>query len=271
MPNFKFSFIVLLLAVLLAAFASIVFAVDYNVGVSEGQYVKYGNFVGVGAELEIFNDYDWLNIQVTDVSGKEVTLLSTGQFKNGTATPGSGNIEVWNIETGTQNGAPKPQGPIIAANLNEGDPIPPPNTYIVNRTETRTYLGTSRSVNIVDVTIVAPIYTTTLTYVYDKVSGMLLEAQTVTEQTQPQEIQQYSYSVVETNIFGSATPTASTTSATISPTPQQTVSPTASATTPAPTPTPQSNTDLTILYLAIIAMAIIIIIVGILILRRRAK
>jgi len=273
MSSFRVVFLVLLSAALLIAFAVPVFAVDYNSGVSEGQYVKYGNFVGVGTGLESFNDYDWQTTQVTDVSGKEVTLLSTGQFKNGTVIAGNGSISVWNIETGTLNGAPSVQGPIIAANLNEGDPIPPPNTYVINRTETRTYLETARSVNILEITITTPSYSTTLTYIYDKASGMLLEAQAVTEQTQPSETLQYSYSVIETNIFGSTAPTASpTSSATIAPTPQQTASPTASATstpTLTPTTTPQPGTDLTILYLAVIAMAIAIIIVGILILRRR--
>lgn len=276
---FRVIVIVLLPALLLTALVLPVFAVDYNVGVSEGHYVKYGNFVGVGAALEFFNDYDWQITQVIDVSGKEVTLLSTGQFKNGTAIPGNGSTSTWNIETGTLNGEPNVQGPIIAADLNQGDPIPPPNTYIVNRTETRVYLGTSRNVNILDIIIPTPDYTTTLTYIYDKTSGMLLEAQSVTEQNQPQETLQYSYSVIETNIFDNTAPTASATSpATSSPT-QQTATPTIMPTLPtliatstaaaSPTSPPLPSTDLTILYLGIIAMTIAIIIVGVLVLRRR--
>ena len=70
-----------------------------------------------------------------------MTLLSTGQFKNGTALPGNDTTSVWNIEAGTENGVPSTQGPIIAANLNQGDAIPPPNTYSINQTESRTYLG----------------------------------------------------------------------------------------------------------------------------------
>jgi hypothetical protein len=195
----------LLSAALLAAFILPVLAVTYNPGIETGQYVKYGNFVGVGQGVESFNDYDWLKLQVTDVSGKDVTLLSTSQFKNGTAIAGNGTTSVWNIETGTQDGVPSTQGPIIASNLNQGDQIPPPNTYSVNRTESRTYLGVSRTVNILDASLTTPDYNATLTYVYDKASGMLLESTTQTiTQAEPQPVTTtISYSVIETNIFGS--------------------------------------------------------------------
>ncbi len=197
---------VILTTALLAAFVFPVFALTYNPGVVSGQYVKYGNFVGVGQGVESFNDYDWLKLQVTDVSGKSVTLLSTSQYKNGTAIAGNGTVSVWNIETGTQDGVPTTQGPIIAANLNQGDLIPPPNTYIVNSTESRTYLGVSRTVNILDASLSTPDYNATLTYVYDKESGMLLESTTqTTTQADPQPVTTtISYSIIETNIFGSS-------------------------------------------------------------------
>lgn len=206
---FKLNYLAVLLAT--ALFATLippVFAVTYNPGVTTGQYVKYGNFVGVGPGAESFNDYDWLKLQVTDVSGKSVTLLSTGQFKNGTTIAGNGTVLVWNIETGTEDNIPSTQGPIIAANLNTGEPIPPPDTYSVNRTESRTYLGTARTVNILDASISTPDYNTTLTYIYDKASGMLLESRTqTTTQAEPQPIVTIiSYSVVETNIFSSSNP-----------------------------------------------------------------
>ncbi len=195
----------LLIAAFLAAFTLPALAVTYTPGVSKGQYVKYDNFVGIGPGTEAFNDYDYLKLQVTDVSGNTVTLLSTGQYKNGTAIPGNGTVSVWNIETGTENGVPKTQGPIIAANLNQGDSIPPANTYKVNSTESQTYLGVTRTVNILDATIPTPDYNTTVSYVYDKASGMLLESNTqTTAQADTQSITTtVSYSIVETNIFSS--------------------------------------------------------------------
>jgi hypothetical protein len=201
----------LLTTALLASLVFPVLALTYNPGVATGQYVKYGNFVGIGQGVESFNDYDWLKLQVTDVSGKAVTLFSTSQYKNGTAIAGNGTISVWNIETGTQDGVPSTQGPIIASKLNQGDQIPPPNTYSVNRTESRTFLGVSRTVNILDASLSTPDYNATLTYVYDKSSGMLLESSTqTTTQAQPQPVvTTISYSVIETNIFGSTNPSPS--------------------------------------------------------------
>ena len=202
---------VLLTTAFLASFVLPVLAVTYTPGVVSGQYVKYGNFVGVGQGVESFNNYDWLKLQVTDVSGKSVTLLSTSQYKNGTAIVGNGTVSVWNIETGTQDGVPTTQGPIIASNLNIGDQIPPLNTYVVNRTESRTYLGVSRTVNILDASLSTPSYNATLTYVYDKASGMLLEstAQTTTQALPQPFVTTISYSVIETNIFSSTNPSPS--------------------------------------------------------------
>ena len=187
-----------------------VLAVAYNPGVTAGQYVKYGNFVGVGPGAESFNEYDWLKLQVMDVSGKEVTFLSNSQFKNGTAISGNGTISVWNVEVGTEDGVPSTQGPIIAVSLNQGDSIPPSNTYSVNRTETRVYLGNSRTVNILDASISTPDYTTALNYVYDKSSGMLLESttQTVTQDDSSPVTTAISYNIIDTNIF-EATPSPS--------------------------------------------------------------
>lgn len=208
MTNFKFltGFFSI---VVLTAFMLPVFAQVYNPGVTAGQYVKYGNFVGIGAGVELFNDYDWSKLEITSISGKEVTLLTTGQFKNGNQIPGNGTTKVWNVEAGTEDGISSTQGPIIAANLNQGDAIPPPKTYSVNKTETRIYLGNSRSVNILDVTIATPDYDTTLIYVYDRLSGMLLEASSETRTlAQPEpDTSEYSYRIIETNIFGSASTT----------------------------------------------------------------
>lgn len=208
MPDFKRVTPLILTIVLLAAFPTPAFAITYGPGVAVGQYVKYGNFVGTGPGFESFNDYDWLKLEVTGVSGTEVTLLSTGQFRNGTAVPGNGTTNVWDVATGNQNGVSSTQGPIIAANLNQGDPIPPPNTYTINQTNAALFLGVTRSVNVLDVDIFTPDYNTTLSYVYDQASGMLLQSiSQTTTQAQPQPVKStYAYTIIETNIFGSPTP-----------------------------------------------------------------
>jgi hypothetical protein len=201
---------------LLAAIAVPVFAVTYKPGVSIGQYVKYGNFVGTGPGLEDFSNYDSQTLQVTNVAGSQVTLLSTGQYRNSTATPGNGTVTVWDVAAGTEEGEQKTQGPIIAANMNAGDSIPPPDTYTVNSTENRHYLGVTRSVNILCITISTPDYNSSLSYVYDKASGMLLESfsQTTVQGESVPVTSEYSYSIIQTSIF-SSTPTNPTQSLTI--------------------------------------------------------
>jgi hypothetical protein len=194
-----------LVAVILVALASPVFGVQYSPGVTLGQYVRYGNFAGSGIGYESFNDYGFLNLQVVSVSGSSVTLLSTGQYKNGTTLLGNGTTDIWDLSLGTKNGVPWTQGYIIATNLNQGDAIPPPNTYSVNQTVDRTYLGTTRSVNILNLIVLTSDYNTTINYVYDQQSGMLLESSSTTvTQAQPQVItSMFSYSIIATNIFGS--------------------------------------------------------------------
>jgi hypothetical protein len=211
LSSLKYVISFIITVVILVALVLPVLAIQYNVGVTSGQYAKYGNFVGSGPGYEAFNDYDFLNLHVVSVSSNAATLLSTGQFKNGTALPGNGTTDVWNIETGTDNGTPSTQGPIIAANLNQGDAIPPPNTYSVNQTVDGTYLGATRSVNILNVTISTSDYNSTLNYVYDKASGVLLESSSTTvTQAQPQPITStYSYSIIATNIFSSTSPSPS--------------------------------------------------------------
>jgi len=191
--------------VILVALVLPVFAIQYSPGVSTGQYVKYGNFAGSGPGYETFNDYGFLNLQVESVSGNTVTLLSTGQFKNGTALPGNGTTDVWDLTSGTKNGVPTTQGYVIAANLNQGEAIPPPDTYFINQTVDRTYLGTTRSVNILNLIVLSSDYNTTINYVYDQQSGMLLESSSTTvTQPQPQVItSMFSYSIIATNIFSS--------------------------------------------------------------------
>ena len=166
--------------------------------------LSMATLLGSGPGLEDFSNYDSQTVQVTNVAGTQVTLLSTGQYKNGTATQGNGTSSVWDVAAGTEDGSPATQGPIIAANLNAGDAIPPPDTYTVSTVRRiASILGVSRSVNILNVTIATPDYNSTLSYVYDKASGMLLESssQTITQSDSGLVTSQYSYSITETNVF----------------------------------------------------------------------
>jgi hypothetical protein len=282
MFNHKFLIACLLTTFLFVALSlPATFALEYTPGVTTGQYVKYGNFIGNGPGVESFNDYNWLKIEITSVSGNEVTLFSTGQFRNGTAIPGNGTTTVWNVEAGTEHGIQSTQGPIIAANLNQGDAIPPLNTYTLNRTEDRTYLGIRRTINILNVVVSTPDYNNTATYVYDKVSGMLAESSSITvTQAQPEPVtSEFAYSITETNIFGLSMPSPSPTiapsqSATSTPTTQTTSTSTPALTSQASlSPQPSSSGGLSVEYIAV-AIAVIIVVVTVvaaLALRKRTK
>jgi hypothetical protein len=200
---------ILISSLFLTSTTALVFASrDYLPGVTKGQYVKYGNFVGTGPGLEAYNNNDWMKYEATDINNSRVTLLLTGQFKNGTTILGSGEYWTYDITYNSiVNGTPAVYSIIIAGNLNKGDLVAPniENPFdTVNDTQTRTYIGNSRSVNIIEYTNSSETSTTKLTCIYDKESGMLMEARGETTETQPfTTTKQFSYSVTETNIFSS--------------------------------------------------------------------
>jgi len=212
MVDFKCRIALSLTLVLIAAFVVPVSAVSYNPGVSVGQYVKMGNYWGIGDTDFVNNvkEMDWLKYEVIAVNGNEVTLASSGRLKNGTAV--GGGAATYNVEAGTMstqyaNNTPYTNGPIIAANLSQGDIVPPPGYLKVNRTETMVYFGVSRKVNIVNSTWSTPDDAVNYDVVYDQITGMMLEIQVESNQTQPTPVyMKYGSSVVETNISGQVIP-----------------------------------------------------------------
>jgi hypothetical protein len=212
---------VALVPVLLLAFVAPVLAVDYNPGVSVGNYVKLGSWYAINLPPEYAYQGQTIfeKIEVVAVSGKEVTWRMTGQMKNGSAILGSGETYVVNVETGATNFTHSVLGPIIAANLNEGDKVQAGSISVeVNKTEFRTYLNVSRPVNVLIYEVsgvgkpsgaqgASAQYTSTSTFVYDKASGTMLETEnriTWLNITNPRWI--ISGSVTETNIFSSSPP-----------------------------------------------------------------
>jgi hypothetical protein len=186
----------LVCVLLMGAFVIPVSAVEYNPGVSVGQWVKYGDYVVTTPAETVFSP-DWSMIEVVGVSGKEVTLRITGAYMNGTAIPASEVI--CNIDVGRIN---EWQRYIIAADLNEGDKIlNVAESDTINKTETRTILGASRSVNILNFTYSAAGQDMTFTYIYDKASGMNLEFEMKINIIEQAVTYTNSYRIVDTNIF----------------------------------------------------------------------
>jgi hypothetical protein len=197
MKNLRLKIAFTLVCVLLTgAFVAPVFAVDYNPGVSVGQWIKYGDYIVTTPAESVFSP-DWSMIEVIGVSGKEITLRITGAYMNGTALPASEVI--CNIESGGFN---MWQRYIIAANLNQGDKILNTATAdTINKTETRMILGTSRSVNILNFTYSYAGQDTTFTYIYDKASGMNLGFEMKTTIIDQAVTYTNSYTIHDTNIF----------------------------------------------------------------------
>ncbi|MCW4010463.1 MAG: hypothetical protein NWF05_07565 [Candidatus Bathyarchaeota archaeon] len=256
----------------LTAYAFPVFATEYHPGVKTGQYVTYGHFIGFGSS-DFYGQYDWAKNEVTEVSGDEVTLFSTGLLKNGSPIPENDIQVVWNVATGELNGVTSTEGPLIAANLNRGDLIPP-NVYTVNRTETRLYLGVYRTVSIHEVSSSSLLYEASTTYIYDQASGMLFELAVETKSKDPSPVRSgYAFTITDTNIFS---PTATSTpivvpsySAALSPTASSTPIPTAT-TTETPSSTPQQNPQFMIpIEYAIVAIAVVIVVAAVLVLKSR--
>jgi len=197
--------------ILIASTASIQ-ATTYTPSVSTGQWIKYGNVQSSTNQTgvpEDFDQTDWMKLEVTDVTGKNVTLHLTGKYKNGTDVDEMGmNV---NVETGWVNGS---FGNIIliAGNLQENDVLPliplgtlSPTTdsMKINKTETRTYLGSSRTVNIVNLTMsLLGLLDFQYLAIYDKPSGLLLEMNMSTASSlYPSSNSQMSFSVTDTNVF----------------------------------------------------------------------
>jgi hypothetical protein len=206
MSGLKLGIALVLTCVLLMTLAVPVLAVDYVPGVSVGQGADYGNYLMDGEQ----GAENWTRIGVTAVSGSEVTITVYTAKMDGTDE----TVEkVYDVEAGTVDGQPAefPGAWIIAGNLNEGDALPPVDKgYIINTTETRTYLDVSRSVNVVsyEYTDADAGYTISETYVYDQASGIMLEME---GETSGAYVSEYSYSITFTDIFGEteATPTPS--------------------------------------------------------------
>jgi hypothetical protein len=197
---------------LLATFVAPVWAASHVPGVSVGDYVKLGNWYSIGVVPE--HVVKWEKIDVIAVSSEEITWRTTGEMNMSSVPfPDNNNIYNVNVQSGETNYTHSTLGFIIAANLNEGDQISDnPISLEISKTEIRSYLNVSRSVNVIlseETGVgVGGNYTIKGTFVYDKTSGMLMETENRiwwSNVTNPDHL--VYMSVNETNIF-SASPQA---------------------------------------------------------------
>lgn len=174
--------------------------VDYRLGVSVGQWVKYGNFEATGHGSEGINATAWTRIEVIEASGKNATLRQSTMYKNGILLQDE-TIRV-NVETGWRNGTTLGGFEYLTtANLEQGDTLPtgsPDFVVHINRTEIRRYLGTARIVNIVE-HVPSAEGAGSWTIVWDQASGITLEYSAQNGSINPP--YKLSYSLIDTNIF----------------------------------------------------------------------
>lgn len=181
-------------------------AVDYTVGIKEGDWIKYGevrvSWTGTGTEPSYVSDMkrlDWIKANIETISGTTVTIATAGKFRNGTSIPSSSLT----IDIATGQGS---AGTImlIAANLKEGDSIPTQygRALEIDGTVAFTYCGAARSVNFVDLTA-SYIGTISTTGMYwDKATGILVEVYMSTSYTSPSaQSMELSYKALETNMW----------------------------------------------------------------------
>ena len=170
-----------ILAVLVASMVlpALVRAVDYNVGVKAGDWIKYGqftvNWTGNGTEPSYVTEekkIQWTRIDVENVSGTTITFDLTTQYNNGTLTPQTLTVDV---ATNSMNGFF-----FIASNLKSGDRIANGTiSTIINQTTTGTYAGAARNVNLVNITTTAFGNLTIASRIYwDQTTGVMVEAYT---------------------------------------------------------------------------------------------
>lgn len=166
-----------------------------TVGVNVGDWFKYEEIdvtwssndpnaskAWYGMDLEMYNQTEWVRVEVTEVSGTNVTIQTVSHFKNDTEEIGSGWIDV---DTGDGVNA---TSTFISANLNEGDAIYTAGNYsnwFINETITREYPDSTRETNHINITIGPYNYTmppdTEIYYLYsmnfywDRTTGVMVE------------------------------------------------------------------------------------------------
>lgn len=166
------------LAILVASVVlpTLVRAVDYNVGVKVGDWIKYGQFTvtwsGNGTEPEYITDMkkaDWMRLDVENVSGTTINLNMTAHYNNGTQTPQNASVDITG-DTGMSGYL------LIASNLKTGDNVTNrANSPTINQTTTGIYAGASRNVNLLEATSVFQNQTATMKIYWDQSTGVMVE------------------------------------------------------------------------------------------------
>jgi hypothetical protein len=154
----------------------LVSAVEYKLGVRDGDWVKYGQITvswsGNGTEPELVTEekgVEWIRVDFENVSGTTVFVNITTELNNGT--------QLFENDTEDVSGNSGPGGAfVIASNLKSGDPIANQSgAPTINQTRTGRYAGTTRTVNLIEEASTPLNQTVISNATWDQSAGVLVE------------------------------------------------------------------------------------------------
>lgn len=193
--------VALLLSVVQSSFAA------YTAGVKPGDWMKYNVtllWTGTTPDTSDFGELgaaEYMKGEILSVDGTIVTAKMSMHMKNGS------DIEqtlVGNVATGSGNLTIF----IIPSGMNKGDNFPfmmfgdSTSTFTITDTESKTYCGTSRTVNIYSLTTPATYgYSATIAANWDQATGVLVELSM--SMTMPGQSMDMKVLATETNMWSS--------------------------------------------------------------------
>jgi hypothetical protein len=187
------------------------------VGVKEGHWVKYGNFLATyesddpdaqtpPSDLIEYNNTEWVVNTVKTVSGTNITFQTKTRYKNETETT---SISYLDIYSGAGNGS----ATFVSANLSQGECIygsDEYNTTWINQTMQLVYANAIRTTNYMESTTTLYVgiegeqeLVYRIEYFWDKIAGVLSErtGTFVTTTEEYQTVVMKSEVLLDTNIW----------------------------------------------------------------------
>jgi hypothetical protein len=199
---------ILLFSVVQSSFAA------YTVGVKPGDWMKYNvtlSWTGTEPDTDDFGELgeaEYMKGEVVAVEGTSVTAKMSMHMKNGSDTV---QTLVGNVATGEGNVTFF----IVPSGMEEGDAFPSKmfgdeaTTFSVTDTETKTYCGTSRAVNVYSLSA-PPVsgFSATIAANWDQATGVLVElsmSMSTPEQTMDMKVLATETNMWSSGIFGGLT------------------------------------------------------------------
>lgn len=191
---------ILLLAFLLLAMVITASAQPREVGVSEGNWFKYGDIIVSWNSndpsatfpplywewLEGLNETEWMSCSVDVISDTNVTCQVTEHFRNGSDKIRGGWIDIDTGDTSQETDETTDMTTmVISADLNENDTIYNSvefSSWKINDTSVRTYPDVTRDTNHLNMTMEYSMsngidihYYTSMNYYWDRSTGVIVE------------------------------------------------------------------------------------------------